>query len=68
MPEALLTTHDRKLLMETKRLMEEALETQEVLADKKLTESIRRSRRDLKAGRIVVWENLKRDLKSKGKL
>ena len=68
MPEAMLTVRDKKLLMETKKLMEEVLETQEVLADKKLTDSIKRSEKDLKAGRTVAWENLRRELKSKGKL
>ncbi len=68
MPETLLTPQDRRLLTETKRLMEEVLETEEILADKKLTNSIRRSKQDQKAGRTLTWENLKRDLKSKGKL
>jgi hypothetical protein len=68
MPETMLTTRDRKLLMETKKLMEEVLETQEVLADKELIDSIRRSKLDLRAGKVVSWEQLKRELKSQGKL
>lgn len=68
MSETLLTARDRKLIMETKKLMEEVLETQEVLADKALMGSIRESRQDLRAGRTLSWEQLKRELKSKGKL
>ncbi|MBI2126612.1 MAG: hypothetical protein HYU02_04785 [Thaumarchaeota archaeon] len=68
MPETLLTAHDRKLLVETKKLMEEVLETEELLADKEFIDSIKRSKRDLRAGKVVSWEQLKRELKSKGKL
>ncbi|MCS4538089.1 MAG: hypothetical protein HYY67_04435 [Thaumarchaeota archaeon] len=68
MSKALLTKRDRKLLTETKKIMEEILETQEVLADRRLVDSIKRSKRDLKSGRVLEWEQLKRELKSKGKL
>ena len=68
MPETLLTAHDRKLLVETKKLMEEVLETEELLADKEFIDSIKRSKRDLRADKVVSWEQLKRELKSKGKL
>ena len=68
MSKALLTRRDRKLLTETKKIMEEILETQEVLADRRLIDSIKRSKQDLKSGRVVAWEQLKRELKSKGKL
>ncbi len=68
MPETLLTAHDRKLLVETKKLMEEVLETEELLADKEFIDSIKRSKQDLRAGKVVSWEQLKRELKSKGKL
>jgi hypothetical protein len=65
---ALLTARDRKLLAETKKVMEEVLETQEILADEHLMESIKRSKQDLKSGRIVEWEQLKSELRSKNKL
>ena len=68
MSKALHTKRDRKLLTETKKIMEEILETQEVLADRRLVDSIKRSKRDLKSGRVLEWEQLKRELKSKGKL
>jgi hypothetical protein len=65
---ALLTAHDRKLLAETKKVMEEVLETQEILADKNLMKSIKHSKQDLKSGRIVEWVQLKSELRSKNKL
>jgi hypothetical protein len=60
MPKALLTTQDRKLLLETKRVIEEMLEMQEILADKELMKSIKQSKRDLKAGRTMDLKQLKR--------
>jgi hypothetical protein len=68
MSKTLLSTQDRKLLLETKRAMEEVLESQEILADRELMRSIKRSKQDLKAGRTVDWEQLKRELRSKNKL
>lgn len=68
MSKTLLSTQDRKLLLETKRAMEEVLESQEILADRELMRSIKRSKQDLKAGRTVGWKQLKRELRSKNKL
>ncbi|MHB8565625.1 MAG: hypothetical protein ACYC7D_04840 [Nitrososphaerales archaeon] len=68
MSRALLTSRDRKLIAETMKAMEEVLETEEILADKGLMDSIRQSKRDHKAGRTLQWEQLKVELKSKGKL
>lgn len=65
MSKALLTVRDRKLLMETKKAMEEVLETQEIIADKELIDSIKRSKQDLRARRTVTWEQLKLELRSK---
>ena len=68
MSKTLLTAKDKKLLLETKRLMEEVLETEEILADRELMTSIRRSLEDVKAGRVTSLEQLRRELKSRGKL
>jgi len=68
MSNAFLSTKDRKLLMETKKVMEEVLETQEILADRDLLRSIKFSKRDAKAHRTIPWEQLKRELRSKKKL
>jgi len=50
-----------------KKVMEEVLETQEILADKELMKSIKHSEQDVKHGRVFEWEQLKRELKSKNK-
>lgn len=37
-------------------------ETQEILADKKLMKTIRQGEKDLKAGRMHDWEDVKKEL------
>jgi len=56
------------LLLETRNILEELLETEEVLRDRTLMESIKRSRRDVKVGRVYGIAQLKRKLKEEGKL
>lgn len=68
MAKSLLSTQDRKLLLETRHLLEELLETEEVLRDKALMKSIRESQRDVKMGRFYTIEQLKRELRKEGKL
>ena len=68
MTTSLLTPKDRKLLAETKRLLEEVLETEEILNDEILMDSIRESEEDVKAGRVYSLDELKNELKAKGKL
>lgn len=68
MATSLLTPKDRKLLEETKRLLEEILETEEVLDDEAVMESIRESEEDIKAGRVYSLDEVKDELKAKGKL
>jgi len=65
---SLLSQQDRRLLLETRHLLEELLETEEVLRDKRLMKSIKESQRDLRSGRIYTFEELKRRLGKKGKL
>jgi len=64
----LLSTQDRKLLLETRHLLEELLETEEVLRDKALTKSIRESQADVKSGRLCTIARLKRQLRNEGRL
>lgn len=64
----LLTSKDRRLLLETKKLLEEILETEEVLSNEALMKSIRESEEDIKAGRVYSLDELKNELKAKGKL
>ncbi len=68
MARSLLTQQDRKLLLETRNILEELLETEEILRDKALMESIKQSRRDVKAGRLYTIAQLKRKLRRQGKL
>jgi hypothetical protein len=56
---AFLDEEDRKLLKETSqkldkatKLMEELLETAEILSDSEMMKSIRQGERDVKAGRV----------------
>ncbi len=68
MAKSLLSTQDRKLLLETRHLLEELLETEEVLRDKGLMKSIKESQRDMKMGRFYTIEQLKRELRKEGRL
>ena len=68
MAKSLLTQQDRQLLLETRNILEELLETEEILRDKVLMRSIRQSRRDLKAGRVYTVAQLKQKLRKQGKL
>ena len=60
-----LNEDDRKLILETRqkldevtKLMEELLETIEVLSDPEMMESIRTGLEDLRAGRVKELHNL----------
>jgi len=65
---SLLTQQDRRLLLETRGILEELLETEEVLRDRALMKSIKESRKDVKAGRVYTIGELKRKLREEGKL
>lgn len=65
---SLLTQQDRRLLLEMKGLLEELLETEEMLRDKALMESIKESRRDVKAGRVYPFAPLKQKLRKQRKV
>jgi PHD/YefM family antitoxin component YafN of YafNO toxin-antitoxin module len=68
MAKSLLTQQDRQLLLETRSILEELLETEEVLRDRALMKSIRESRKDVKAGRVCTIGQLKQKLREEGKL
>jgi PHD/YefM family antitoxin component YafN of YafNO toxin-antitoxin module len=60
-----LDENDRKLILETKqkldevtKLMEELMETVEILSDPEMMKSIREGVEDIKAGRIKELHNL----------
>lgn len=60
---SILSKRDRQLLLETKRLLEEILETEEILADKKLMFRLKKSDEDVEAGQILTLDELKNELK-----
>jgi hypothetical protein len=64
----MLSAQERKLLLETRDILEELLETEEVLRDEGLMKSIRDSREDVKTGRLHTIEQLKSKLRREGKL
>lgn len=68
MAKSLLSIQDRKLLLETRYLLEELCETEEVLRDKALMKSIRESQRDMKMGRLYTIEQLKSELGKEGRV
>ena len=59
MARSMLSAQERKLLLETRGILEELLETEEVLRDKALTKSIRDSQEDVKMGRPCTIAQLK---------
>ena len=68
MAKSMLSAQERKLLSETRDILEELLETEEVLRDEVLMKSIRDSREDVKTGRLYTIEQLKSKLRREGKL
>ena len=68
MAKSMLSAQERKLLLETRDILEELLETEEVLRDEVLMKSIRDSREDAKTGRLYTIEQLKSKLLREGKL
>ena len=58
----LLTTDEKELLTKAASLMEELLETLEVMQDKKLVKDLRASLREAKQGKTMTLYELVRDL------
>ncbi|MGQ9506623.1 MAG: hypothetical protein ACUVTB_02030 [Candidatus Bathycorpusculaceae bacterium] len=59
----LLTDEDRALLLRVSNLIEELLETLEILEDKEAMKAIREAEEDVKAGRVKNYEALIEELK-----
>ena len=58
----LLTADEKELLTKAASLMEELLETLEVMQDKKLVKDLRASLREAKQGKTMTLDELVRDL------
>ena len=64
----LLTAEDRALLRKVSDLLEELTETCDVLEDKQLMASIKRSERDAKAGKVRNYDEFVAELKQSGEI
>ena len=64
----LLTADEKELLTKAASLMEELLETLEVMQDKKLVRDLRASLREAKQGKTMTLDELVRDLHLEGKV
>ena len=64
----LLSDEDRALLMRVSSLLEELLETLDVLEDKEAMRSIREAEEDVKAGRVRGYNEFIRGLKEAGEI
>jgi hypothetical protein len=65
---ALLTDEDRSLLLKVSGLLEEILETLDILEDKDLMRSIQEAEEDIKAGRVRSYEEFIEELKQAGEI
>lgn len=65
---ALLSEEDRRLIGATKKLMDELIETLDVMKSPEELEAIRESLSQARAGKVTPWDEYKRGLKGKGKL
>lgn len=64
----LLSDEDRALLLTVSNLLEEILETLDILEDKDAMESIREAEEDVKAGRVRNYEEFIEELKQSGEI
>ncbi|MEM0054227.1 MAG: hypothetical protein QXL89_08595 [Nitrososphaeria archaeon] len=64
----LLTDEDRALLLKVSGLLEEILETLDILEDKDLMESIKEAEEDVREGRVRSYEEFVEELKQAGEI
>jgi PHD/YefM family antitoxin component YafN of YafNO toxin-antitoxin module len=64
----LLTDEDRALLLKVSGLLEEIIETLEILADEDTVKSIREAEEDVKAGRVRDYNEFLKELKQSGEI
>jgi len=64
----LLTEEDRALLLKVSSLLEEIIETLEILEDEEAMKSIREAEEDVKAGRVRGYREFLRELKESGEI
>jgi hypothetical protein len=64
----LLTDEDRALLLKVSRLLEEVIETLEILADENTIKSLKEAEGDVKAGRVRDYNEFLKELKHSGEI
>ena len=64
----LLTAEDRALLLRVSNLLEELIETLEVLEDEETLKSIKKAEEDVKAGRVRDYDEFLKELKKAGEI
>jgi hypothetical protein len=65
---ALLTEDDRALLLRVSSLLEEVVETFDILKDEEAMKTIREAEEDLKAGRVRGYDEFIGELKKSGEI
>jgi len=65
---SILTDEDRRLLLRVSRLLEEVLETLEVVSDRESMEAIREAEEDVKAGRVRGYDEFVEELRRSGEI
>jgi PHD/YefM family antitoxin component YafN of YafNO toxin-antitoxin module len=69
MPESvLLTDEDRALLVKVSNLLEEIVETFNILEDKEAMSRIKEAEEDVKAGRVRDYDEFLKELKKSGEI
>jgi len=64
----LLTDEDRALLLKVSSLLEEIIETLEILEDEDAMKSIKEAEEDVKAGRVRGYNEFIKELKKSGEI
>jgi len=64
----LLTDEDRALLLKVSNLLEEIIETIEILEDEEAMKSIKEAEEDVKAGRVRDYDEFIKELKKSGEI
>jgi len=68
MSDYILTEEDRELLLRVNRLLEEVVETLEVMGDDETVKAIREAEEDLKAGRVRGYDEFVEELRRSGEI
>lgn len=64
----LLTDEDRALLLNVSSLLEEIIETLDILEDENAMKSIKEDEEDVKAGRVRSYNEFLKELKKSGEI